>query len=108
MRTREEIVELLKKSENSYLERYSDQIMQQMKKHSKSMQINNIRIKPSKKIDLKTKMILQYAHPEKGRQYKDLDAHKIQLERKIKGMPYSGEAMTLDCKQDISKCQNFN
>jgi hypothetical protein len=35
--------------------------------------MNNIRIKPSKKIDFKSKMILEYSHPDRGRQYKELD-----------------------------------
>ena len=60
------------KSENHYLERYADQIMNQLKKESK-VSVNNVRINPSKKIDLKSKMLREYMQPDKNKKYKDID-----------------------------------
>jgi hypothetical protein len=41
--------------------------MDQMNKHCKNVQMANIRIKPSKKIDFKAKMIKEYLSPDKGK-----------------------------------------
>jgi hypothetical protein len=71
--------------------------------------MNNIRIKPSKKIDFKSKLLEQYNDQSKGFQYKNLDFKKIEKEKEIKfGMPISWDRMTFECKKDIAVCDNFN
>ena len=59
--------------ENNYLERYNNRILEELGKKSQSMQMNNIRIKPSKKIDFKSKLLKEYNDPLKGEQYRNVD-----------------------------------
>ena len=45
---------------------------------------------------------------EKGEQYKNIDLGRIELEKSIKYMPVSAQRMTIECKDDIGKCKNYN
>jgi hypothetical protein len=75
------VYDQFKKSENSYIERYSHYIMAELSKKSRSMQMNNIRIKPSQRIDFKSKILKEYNDPSKGQKYRNIDFVKIENER---------------------------
>lgn len=64
--------------------------------------MNFMKIKPSKNIDLKAKMLKDFLSPTRGSQYKDIDLERIELEKTIKHMPMSVERMTIQCKYDIA------
>ena len=65
-----------------------------------------MKIKPSKNLDLKAKMLKHY-QGEDGGQFKNIDMDRVELESKIKHMPLSIERMTVQCKNDIAQCSNY-
>ena len=67
-----------------------------------------IKVKGSKNMDIKSKMLREYADPVKGRNYRNIDLERIEKEQQIKHMPISQERLTYECKNDIALCKNYN
>ena len=96
----------LKKDGDEYLEKYTAYIMDSMQKNQKFEKMQFMKIKPSKNLDLKAKMLKDY-QGENGDQFKNIDMERVELEAKIKHMPLSIERMTVQCKNDIAQCSNY-
>ena len=97
----------LNKDANSYIERYSAQIMTQKAKSSKNEQMHFMKTKPGRNTDFKAKMLKDYLTP-KGKQFRNIDLARVELEENCRHMPVSVERMTLACRQDISHCTTLN
>jgi hypothetical protein len=90
------------------IERYSGHILDSLEKFSKLELMKDIRIKPTKELDRKHRLIKEYMKSEVNDQYKKIDLAQIELEKSIKYMPISKEHLTIQCKDDIAQCKNYN
>ena len=76
------------------MEKYTTQIMDSLEKNSKFEQMQFMKIKPSKNLDLKAKMLKDYQGAT-GDQFKNIDIQRVELESQIKHMPLSIGRMTV-------------
>jgi hypothetical protein len=81
--------------------------MDSMEKKQKIELMQFMKIKPSTNLDLKSKILKEYNLPDKGEQFKNIDQKKMELEATMKHLPLSIERMTMQCKNDIALCENF-
>lgn len=57
-------------------------------------------------------MLKEFLSPQKGDQYKfkNIDLDRVEIEKTLKKgyMPVSREKMTIDVKNDVAQCKNFD
>jgi len=55
-------------------------------------------------------MLKEFLSPERGNQYKfkNIDLDRVEIEAKIPHMPMSRERMTIQVKNEVSQCKNFD
>lgn len=77
------------RGQDDYIESYNAQVIDKLQKDSKYEQMQFIKIKEKKSQDIKTQMLRDYLDVSKGKQYREIDMKRIELEKTVKHMPVS-------------------
>lgn len=101
------IKEYLKQGKDNYMEHYRAHMLERLNEQSKQEKMAFLKTRASAKVDVKTNLLRDYLDPVKGKQYKDIDLARIELEKTVQHMPVSMERMAVECKLDIARCKNF-
>ena len=71
----------IKQGKDDYVEQYSTQVLSNLNKKSKFEQMKFIKVKRSKNMDIKSKMLKEYSDPVKGSNYRNIDLERIEKEQ---------------------------